>query len=29
MPESVAADDQVNVYGGFIGKRTVTKYVKN
>jgi sugar lactone lactonase YvrE len=29
MPESVAADDQGNVYGGFIGKQTVKKFVKN
>jgi sugar lactone lactonase YvrE len=29
MPESVAADDQGNVYGGFIGKQTVKEFVKN
>jgi DNA-binding beta-propeller fold protein YncE len=29
MPESVAADDQGNVYGGYIGKQIVRKFVKN
>jgi hypothetical protein len=29
MPEGVAADKDGNVFGGFTGKQTLKKFVKN
>jgi len=29
MPEGVTADEEGNVFGGFVEKQTVKKFVKN